>query len=243
MMVSISSKYYQVFLTQGLLLGLSNAFLTIPSVVIVNRHFKKHRGLATGVTIAGSSVGGIVWPIVLENLLNRHGLSFGWTVRAVGFIMIVPTTLATLLTRPPLQPAASAESNADSANAKPSPPEKKLNFSILRNPTYVLFVVGAVVFNLALFSPFFYLTSYAVSIGMSTSFAFYLLSILSGASMFGRIGMGIIADKFGPFNLTAVVALLSAIVLFCWTAATSIAGVVVWAIAAGFTSGVGTPFK
>jgi MFS family permease len=247
MMVSLSSKYYQFFLTQGLLLGLSNAFLTIPSVVIVNRHFKKHRGLATGVTIAGSSVGGIVWPIVLENLLNRRGLSFGWTVRTVGFIMIVPTALATLLTRPPLEQAASvepsSEKNADSTTAKPSAPKEKLNFSILRNPTYVLFVIGAVVFNLALFSPFFYLTSYAVSIGMSTSFAFYLLSILSGASMFGRIGMGIIADKFGPFNLTAVVALLSSIVLFCWTAATSVAGVVVWAIAAGFTSGVGNSLK
>lgn len=246
MMTSLCTQYYQFFLAQGLLSGLSMAFLTIPAVVVVNKHFSKHRGLATGSTIAGSSVGGIVWPFVLEQLLNKRGVSFGWTLRAIGFIMIVPTTLATLLIRPPLDQTSNAQANVEKAsqttdvNAS-APKSKKLDFSIVRNPTYILFVIGVVIFNLALFSPFFYLTSYAINIGMSTSLAFYLLSILSGASMFGRIGMGMIADKYGSFNLAAIVALASAVVIFCWTAATTVAGVVIWAIAAGFTSGASDP--
>lgn len=218
------------------------AFLAIPAIATVSRHFTKHRGLATGFTVAGSSTGGIIWPIMLNRLLNANGVSFGWTMRAVGFVMFLPTLLAVVLVRAPL----TASHNSDSAlekgqnerDGKAPPPKKKIDFSIIRNTAYILFCSGMAVYNLALFAPFFFLTSYAASIGMSTSLSFYLLSVLNGASLFGRIIMGILADKYGAFNLTSVVALVGAIIAFCWTTAGSVGGLVVWAIAYGFSSGV-----
>ena len=247
MLTSLCTEYYQFFLAQGLLVGISMSFMTIPAMATVSRHFSKHRGLATGFTIAGSSTGGILWPIALDRLLNAAGVSFGWTLRTVGFVMIVPVTLATLLIRPPIVKtvapktvieAEKAVTQDDPSFQPQKPKKKKLDFSIAKNPTYILFVLGAAVYNLAMFAPFFFLTSYAISIGMSTSLSFYLLSVLNGASLFGRIIMGILADKFGPFNLMCAVAMISAIIGFCWTTATSIGGLVVWAIAYGFSSGV-----
>ena len=50
-----------------------------------------------GLAIAGSSIGGVVFPLALGKMLYNPKLSFGWSIRICGFIMIVllaPATLA-----------------------------------------------------------------------------------------------------------------------------------------------------
>jgi len=73
---------------------------------------------------------------------------------------------------------------------------------------------------------------------MTPTLAFYLVSIVNGASLFGRILSGIVADRFGRFNMLAASAFAAGIITFCWTTATSAAGLVVWTVAFGFASGV-----
>ena len=239
-MTSLCHEYYQFFLAQALLMGLSMGFVTIPSMAAVTKHFTKHRGIASGFTIAGSSLGGIIWPIMLDQLLNKHGISFGSTVRIVGYTMIPIGLLSTTLVRLPekeeVKSAEDLEISSDPGD-KQQKPKKKADFSVIRKPAFIMMVAGVMIFNLAMFSPFFFVTSYAISLGHSTSFAFYLLSALNGASLFGRIGLGSIADVYGPFNLLSIAAVISAAVCFCWTAATSIAGLIIWCLAYGFTCG------
>jgi hypothetical protein len=49
-----------------------------------------------------------------------------------------------------------------------------------------------------MFTPLFYLQQFAISLGISPDAAFYLLSIVNGASAFGRILPGFVADRVGP---------------------------------------------
>ena len=77
-MASLCTEYYQSFLAQGLLLGSSMSFLFTPALATVSRFFARHRGLALGITVSGSFIGGVIWPIMLDRLLNDHGVSFGW---------------------------------------------------------------------------------------------------------------------------------------------------------------------
>lgn len=84
----------------------------------------------------------------------------------------------------------------------------------------------------------FFIAAYAISIGVTQSLAFYLVSIVNAASLFGRIIPGLLADKFGPLNLFAIAAILSGIITACLTACTSTAGIIVYAVAYGFCSGV-----
>jgi nitrate/nitrite transporter NarK len=88
-----------------------------------------------------------------------------------------------------------------------------------------------------MFTPFFFATSYSTSLNHTPSFSFYLLSILNGASLFGRILVGSLADRFGPFNLTVLAATVGTITCYTWTAATSVGELVVWGIFYGFSSG------
>jgi nitrate/nitrite transporter NarK len=84
----------------------------------------------------------------------------------------------------------------------------------------------------------FFVTSYAVSIGISTEFSFYLVSIMNAASLFGRMSGGWLADKYGPFNVICMAGVSSAVVGYCWTAATSYGSLTVWAVAYGYSAGV-----
>lgn len=241
-MTSLCGAYWEFFLAQAALLGVGFSFVLTPAVAVVPRYFKKNRALGMGLTVAGSSMGGIVWPIMLNNLLNSTSIGFGWTLRIVGCTMLPLLVLVCLAIRLPLAPIATedAEAAGNVAGIPQEDKEKKEDpkLPMLKNPSFVLLCVGLAVVYLGFFGPFFYVSSYSVSLGQSSSFSFYLLSILNGASLVGRILPGIIADKYGAWNLLIISALSSAVVGFCWTAATSVAGVVVWSMAYGFVSGV-----
>jgi MFS family permease len=86
-------------------------------------------------------------------------------------------------------------------------------------------------------TPLFYLPTYAVSRGMNPTLAGYLLSILNAASTFGRIIPGVLADKWGKINMFAFGGVVTGIVVYSMNSADTNAGLIVYAIVFGFTSG------
>lgn len=100
-------KFYQVFLVQGIGLGLSAGMMFLPSVSIVAHYFSVRRSLIMGIVIAGlwtwrcacqfnfflnpilsgSSLGGIVMPILLNQLFNNSRVGFAWGVRYAGLLL------------------------------------------------------------------------------------------------------------------------------------------------------------
>ncbi|KAI0862196.1 major facilitator superfamily domain-containing protein [Xylaria cubensis] len=103
--------------------------------------------------------------------------------------------------------------------------------------TFVLLCLGLSLVYLGLFTPFFYISTYAVDRGTSSSAAFYLIAGLNAASFFGRVIPGYLADTYGHFNMCTLSVLASAIIAFTWTAAYNLPGMIIWSIAYGFTSG------
>jgi hypothetical protein len=62
----------------------------------VSTHFTTYRASALGIAIAGSSLGGVIFPIVLQHLFETEGIGFGWGVRVVGFVSLVGCGVAIL---------------------------------------------------------------------------------------------------------------------------------------------------
>jgi MFS family permease len=56
-MASFSTQYWQLFLTQGVCVGLGAGFLYLPSVVVATQYFSSRVMLATGIVATGSSIG------------------------------------------------------------------------------------------------------------------------------------------------------------------------------------------
>lgn len=241
MMASLCHKFYQFLLAQAVSMGMFMSLLVAPSVAIVGQYIKVKRGAAMGIVIAGSSLGGVVWPIVINVLLKDDSVGFGWTMRIVGFIMIPLLAIACICCRPPLEQAQAQISDREAQPQQIKNEKRRPDFSILKKTEMRLLCLSFFTIYFGMFAPFFFITSYASAMGFSGDLAFYSVSILNGASMFGRILPGMVADKYGRFNFCILFTFLSGVIALCWTKATSVAGLVVFAAAYGFTSGV-SPF-
>ncbi|QSZ33609.1 hypothetical protein DSL72_005177 [Monilinia vaccinii-corymbosi] len=221
MMTSLCKEYYQFILAQGILGGVATGMVMSPGMTAVGQYFNKKRGAAMGIAVAGSSLGGVVFPIALAKMFASPKLGFGWTVRIIGFIMLAVLAISC----PPIRARL--------------PPRKKSFFllSAFKEPPFITLLVSAFLMILGVFIPVFYLPSYAVQYGMSTELSAYLVSILNGASFFGRVIPGVLADKVGRFNMFCGVGICTGILVFCWQKITSNAGIIVFAAFYGFFSG------
>ena len=213
------------------------SLLTIPAAGICPRYFKRNRGIASGISVAGSSLGGVLWPVACDQLLHKDGIGFAWSIRIIGFCMVPMHIIAILMVRLPLQPKKAVEDGIEEEKPAGKSARPKPDRSGLKKPAFLLLCLGLFFAFFGFFTPFFFASTYAASLGMSQSLAFYLVSIINGASMFGRILPGFLADRWGRFNMLTASALLGGVIAFCWTTATSIAGIVVWCAAYGFSSG------
>lgn len=88
MMASLADRYYQFLLAHGVCAGVGIGLTFLPIVGLPNQWFDKRRGLAVGLAIGGSSVGGVIWPIIIDRLLNHDKIGYPWTMRTVGFVQV-----------------------------------------------------------------------------------------------------------------------------------------------------------
>ncbi|KAH8670663.1 major facilitator superfamily domain-containing protein [Ilyonectria robusta] len=222
MMISICREYWHFMLAQGVLMGTAMGLLTFPSIAAVSQYFEKKRAAALGVAISGSSIGGVVIPITLSKLLTTSSLGFGWTVRVVGFIMLPLLAFSCVTVKARLPPR----------------PTTFFTVEAFKQVNFVLLIISLFFLFLGMFTPLFFMPTYAVYRGMDETLASYLLAIINGASTFGRIIPGVLADKYGPFNILSIAGLTNGIVILCMNKAETTAALVVYSVVFGFTSGM-----
>ncbi|KAL5340201.1 major facilitator superfamily domain-containing protein [Aspergillus crustosus] len=221
MMTSLCSTYYQFMLAQGVLMGISTGLLQLPAMAAVSQWFDKKRAAALGLAIAGSSVGGVVFPIAMSKMLNSSSLSFGWSIRIIAFAMVPMMAISCACVTARL------------------PPRTTTFFigAAFKQPRFILIIVAFFFMILGMFTPLFFIPTYAVSRGMDATLASYLIAIVNGASTFGRIIPGILADKFGRLNVFGIGGIATGIIICCMNLAESNASLIIFSVVFGFWSG------
>ena len=220
-MTSVCKSYYQFVLAQGVLGGLSSGMLMSPAMAAVPQYFQQNRGAAMGLAVAGSSLGGVVFPIALAKMFAHPALGFGWSVRICGFLVLGILVVSCAGTRARLPPRES----------------QFFLLSAFRERHYLTLIGAVFLALLGVFTPIFYLPTYAVEHGMNPDLASYLIAILNAASFFGRVLPGILADRLGRLNVFWAAGLATGILIFCWQAITTNASIIVFSALFGFCSG------
>jgi predicted MFS family arabinose efflux permease len=164
---------------------------------------------------------------MLNKLFEKIGYAKG--VRASGYIILGCMVIANILVKPRIP----GRKHRPAHMQFPAPDMK----AILRHDAYWATIAGGFLIIWGLFMPIFYLQVYAETHGIDKSFAFYSLSILNAASVFGRTIPNFLADTYGPFNMLVMSSVGAGIVIFAMFGATNVAGVVCFAIFYGFFSG------
>ncbi|TFK38946.1 major facilitator superfamily domain-containing protein [Crucibulum laeve] len=221
MMTSICTRYYQYILSQGILFGLGVGLLFYPALWSVSTHFSKHRATAVGVASAGSSFGGVVYPIMLQKLFQEVG--FGWGVRVSGLVSAAGCIAATLC----------VSSRSSDRKSKPC-----FDIKTLIDTPFALLAAGSCLVALGLFIPFFYIVEYARHLSIAPPVSFYVLAVLNAGGVLGRVLPAYVSDSIGKFNLLAPCAFFAGLsCLVVWMFAKSLTTLMVFAAIYGFFSG------
>ncbi|VUC33742.1 unnamed protein product [Clonostachys rosea] len=241
MSASNHPQYWQLIITQGVLTGIGGGILFTPTLGLVATWFGRRRGFAIGLATVGNSTGGILYPVIVRQLLPKIG--FAWTARVLGLVNMVCYAVALLLMRSRLPPRRSGA---------------LVDFSAFREKVYVLYVTGLFLFVWASYYLFYYVSFHcdfffltalrhrAFSIisfilghvlGLSYSEASFLVMVINGAGLPARVLMPMLADRIGALNVITMCTLSISVIVFCWFAVSSVPGLYVFTAFCGLVSG------
>lgn len=232
-LMSICTQYWHFMLTVGILAGCGTSLIFTPAMSSIGHFFHTKRAAATGLAAAGGSIGGVIFPLMLQRLFPQVG--WAWSTRILALIDLVLCTISATLVRSRLPPKPGRSILPD--------------FRIFRQPALAYTTAGTWFWEWGLFIPITYISSYIVSthvVAPGSSFPFVVLAILNAGSSLGRYLPGIIADIIGRFNAMILALFLSALTsILLWLPATVLPGsssalkplVLLYAIIFGFASG------
>jgi MFS family permease len=218
-LTSLCDQYYQLFLAQGVLFGLGGGLQFTPATSVVYTYFSSNKLVAMTIVASGSATGGLVYPTIARQLIPKLG--FAWTTRISAFIMLALGCCYCSLLKPRIPPRKSGP---------------LLELSAFREAPYTLYNIGIFLTLLGQYFGFYYIGSYALEVvEASYNTSVNLLMIMNGIGLLGRMIPGYLADlKFGGYNTLVPFVFASAIVMYCWSAVESTAGLYVFATIYGF---------
>ncbi len=172
----------------------------LPNQVLLSRWFDKSRGKAMGFAYLGIGIGGALVPQIAKVLTNR----FGWhmALYLIGILIVVVALPMAFFVKD--APTGRAFEKAQKETPLPIGP-------ILRSPYFYLLAFGSMCSIAAVGGTYQNLKLY-LSLDQKFSQASIadLLSLILGASLFGRVLMGWMADRFAKKYVMILIYLLVA---------------------------------
>ncbi len=215
-LTAMIDRLWLSYLTYGLGVGVGIACAYVPMVAVVGGWFIRRRNTALGISVAGIGFGTVCGaPLAAA----RIGL-LGWRETYVVFAIAAAAILlgcAYVAERPPVHVTVSPVRLGDA----------------IRTPAFRLLYVSSVMMSMALFVPFVYLPSFAHDRGATEVASAALVSVIGGASVAGRLGLGTMADRAGVVRLYQASILVLALSYGIWLAANSYPMMVLFAIVMG----------
>ncbi|KAH5439795.1 hypothetical protein HBI47_045170 [Parastagonospora nodorum] len=224
MMLSLSTTYWQVFLSQGLCMGLGAGLLYIPSLALVGVWFDRKRALALGIVMSGIAVGGVIYIIMFDRLTKSAG--FPWAMRAIGFVALV----AACLSIPALLSGSKMLATKRKARAL-------FDKSALHDRLFLIFTACSFFTFLGYMVPYFYIPTYARErLGSSDSLSLYMLVFAIAGSFFGRLTSGVIAHFAGAIVTWILCVFASGVLALSWISIEKESTFIAFSILWGFFS-------
>lgn len=222
-LASLSTQLWHFLLAQGVLLGCATCLSYIPAVTIAPGWFDARRGLAMGIILSGTGVGGVVWAPALRAL--NAAIGFRNTLRLTGGIGFALVSAAAMALE--WDPASAARIAAE----RPSPPSRSprrssrlslaprstlrtriplVNWRIANSRLFVAEAAGAALQAAAYYTPVYFFSSYARSLGYSAAAGASFIAASNASSAAGKVLLGYTADRAGRLNTLLFCTLVSA---------------------------------
>ncbi len=204
----------------GVVLGVAGALVfVVASTVLIENWFVDKRGTALGIAMCGSGIGGVVFPILGNFLIETIGWRMSYVAIAVIIcVLVLPWTVHVFRLHPaelglePYGAEKAAELDAAAAKAKGIPAKQ----AVATIAFVCVFLYAGIE---ALFSGYNnHLPGFAESIGYSAAFGAGILSLAQLGYVVATLVMGWVTDKIGVAASTYITLAVTALSLlgFCF---------------------------
>jgi len=197
---SFAKQIWQLFLSQGLIVGMGAGLIYVPSLPIISQWFGKRRALANGITSAGSGVGGLAMSFAIQAMIEDLGIS--WALRITGIVVFAVNFPATMILR--------------TRDGYVMPNRKMFDLVLLRRYDVFLLLSWAFIMMFGYITLTYSLSAYGRAIGLSASSASYQTAFMNLGIAIGRPLTGLLSDRFGRIEVPGFITFLTGILCFAW---------------------------
>ncbi|KAJ8061112.1 hypothetical protein OCU04_010186 [Sclerotinia nivalis] len=219
---SFAYEIWHLFLSQGVAFGFGMGFLFVGSVGVVPQWFSKRRSLANGISAAGSGLGGLIYSLGTNAMIQSIGL--GWAFRILAILAFGVNTICTIMVR--------------DRNKAVGSVQKAFDTQLFKRPEFLLLLGWGFFSMLAYIVLLFSLPNYARSIGLSAKQGSVIGALLNLGQGLGRPFVGGFSDVTGRINMAGACTFLAG--FFClviWIFAKSYGVLIFFALIVGTVSG------
>ena len=204
-------------LTFGLLVGGSIAAIFAPMMACVTGWFDTHRSLAVSLVSAGMGVAPMTMsPLAAWLVSNYHWRTSMLIVAAIVAALMIPVAL--LVRRPP------ALESANAAAAAPQDADQS-GMSVgqaLKSPQFIILLLTNFFCCATHSGPIVHTVNYAVTCGIPLIAAVSIYGVEGLAGLGGRVGFGLLGDRFGARQVLVIGLLVQAIAALGYLAASDL---------------------
>lgn len=177
---------FVIFLLLGLVGPGTSA---VPHASLISRWFTERRGLALGIAMSGTALGGVIWPSATQELLDRFGWRNAYAISGAAVLLVaVPLMLLALKNPPAAAPA--AKQNSTDAQADGLTRAEALRGSLLWLLIFAFFII-----SMSIQACMIHLVPMLKDRGMTPANAALAASVMGVAGMIGRLGIGYLLDR------------------------------------------------
>ncbi|SCO86364.1 related to monocarboxylate transporter 2 [Fusarium oxysporum] len=185
--------YWQFMLCLGVFGSIGTGIKSTVAVGVVGKLFVRRRGLAIGTAVMGSSLGAIIFPLVLRS-----------TFENLGFVCFLP-----------FKRLAVFSSNKQDKVEKSGP---AFYLSAWKNPSFASVSCGICLMEFVNCGIGSLLPAISTGAGFTAQDGYTLFAIMGGCSCISRLVMGLLSDRLGGINsmvgtLVLIVILMSAVLI------------------------------
>jgi cyanate permease len=148
---SFASEIWHLFLSQGVAFGLGMGCIFVASVGIIPQWFSKKRSFANSIGAAGSGIGGLVYSLATNAMIQSVGL--GWAFRILAIVAFVANVICVSLLRDRNKAVGSIQTAFD--------------FRLFKRPEFLLVLMWGFFSMLGYVVLLFSMPNYARSIGLT----------------------------------------------------------------------------
>ena len=214
-LMSKVNSLWQIYLFYGIMVGIGLSPVDVIALSTTARWFARRRSMMSGIVKVGTGAGQLFIPFAASLLIMGYGWRTSYIIIAV-FATLMLAGMGQMLRRDPSQMGELPDGDTQAVTTGFHIAEKGISLSeALRTRQFwtICFTNLTIVFCLMMIM--LHIVPHAMDIGHPATTAAGILSTIAGASMIGRLLIGIVADRAG--NRTCMIGCFTLLILaFLW---------------------------